>query len=71
MTAIGRGGSGGSILKAQAQQLGLDIGVMSLPAVVSPSGCWGLVCLQRMQGLSQCVCVCPVWESVCAGSRVM
>lgn len=39
---------GDSIFKEQPQQLSLDIGVMSLPAVVSPSGCWGLVCLQRM-----------------------
>lgn len=37
-----------SILKEQPQQLNLDISVMSLPAAVSPSGCWGLVCLQRM-----------------------
>ncbi|CAB1446630.1 unnamed protein product [Pleuronectes platessa] len=31
-----------SIRKEQPQQLNLDISVMSLPAVVSPSGCWGL-----------------------------
>jgi len=35
------------VLKEQPQQLNLDISVMSLPAAMSPSGCWGLVCLVR------------------------
>lgn len=37
-----------SIHKEQPQQLNFNMCVMSSPAVVSPSGCGGLVCLQRM-----------------------
>lgn len=36
---------GGSTVAEQPQQLLLDISVMSSPAAVQPSGCWGLVCL--------------------------
>lgn len=47
-----------STLKKPPQQLKLDSSVMILPAMVTPSGCWGLVCLQRSECVLTCACVC-------------